>query len=71
VYSSFSAEQGIARELKAMPQWSDEHRDLSGLVTREPRRHGSRRPPIGAVGRGSAALRIAAQDDQRDPAANP
>ena len=34
------AEHEIGRELKAMSQWLDEHRDLLGLVTRDLRRHG-------------------------------
>ena len=34
------AEHEIGRELKAMPQWLDEHRDLLGLVARDLRRHG-------------------------------
>ncbi|UFS84785.1 ISNCY family transposase (plasmid) [Rhizobium sp. T136] len=33
------AEHEIGRELKAMSQWLDEHRDLLGLVTRDLRRH--------------------------------
>jgi IS5 family transposase len=36
------AEHEIGRELKAMSQWLDEHRDLLGLVTRDLRRHGLR-----------------------------
>lgn len=36
------AEHEIGRELKAMSQWRDEHRDLLELVTRELRRHGVR-----------------------------
>ena len=34
------AEHEIGRELKAMSQWLDEHRDLLGLVMRDLRRHG-------------------------------
>lgn len=34
------AEHEIGRELKAISQWLDEHRDLLGLVTRDLRRHG-------------------------------
>ncbi|MER9657948.1 ISNCY family transposase [Mesorhizobium sp. M0152] len=36
------AEHEIGRELKAISQWLDEHRDLLGLVTRDLRRHGVR-----------------------------
>jgi len=36
------AEHEIGRELKAMSQWLDEHRDLLGLVARDLRRHGLR-----------------------------
>jgi len=34
------AEHEIGRELKAMSQWLDEHRELIGLVTEDLRRHG-------------------------------
>src|SRR5207253_8921345 len=34
------AEHEIGRELSAMSQWLDEHRDLLNLVTRDLRRHG-------------------------------
>ncbi|NKL81414.1 ISNCY family transposase [Rhizobium leguminosarum] len=34
------AEHEIGRELKAMSQWLDEHRDLLGLVAQDLRRHG-------------------------------
>ena len=34
------AEHEIGRELKAMSQWLDEHRELLGLVTQDLRRHG-------------------------------
>src|SRR3954453_8549235 len=39
-YSIFFATHEIGRELKAMSQWLDEHRDLLGLVTRDLRCHG-------------------------------
>ena len=34
------AEHEIGRELKAMSQWLDEHRELIGLVSDDLRRHG-------------------------------
>src|SRR3981189_527239 len=34
------AEHEIGRELKAMSQWLDEHRDLLGLIAKDLRRHG-------------------------------
>src|SRR5205814_5795495 len=34
------AEHEIGRELSAMSQWLDDHRDLLNLVTRDLRRHG-------------------------------
>ena len=38
------AEHEIGRELKAMSQWLDEHRELIGLAAEDLRRHGVRRP---------------------------
>src|SRR5271169_6353123 len=35
------AEHEIGRELKAMSQWLDEHRELIGLATEDLRRHGA------------------------------
>ena len=52
------AEHEIGRELSAMSQWLDEHRDLLNLVTRDLRRHG-----VKGTGReglpGEAVLRCA------------
>ena len=38
------ADHEIGRELKAMSQWLDEHRELLGLVAEDLRRHALRRP---------------------------
>ncbi|MER8467473.1 transposase, partial [Mesorhizobium sp. M1396] len=49
------AEHEIGRELKAISQWLDEHRDLLGLVMRDLRRHGIRE--TGRAGLPTEAMR--------------
>ena len=48
------ADHEIGRELKAMSQWLDEHRELIGLAAEDLRRHGRQgdraRRPAGRVG---------------------
>ena len=48
------ADHEIGRELKAMSQWLDEHRELIGLAAEDLRRHGVQgdraRRPAGRVG---------------------
>ena len=39
IFDVFAAHE-IGRELKAMSQWLDEHRDLVGLVARDVGQHG-------------------------------
>ena len=39
LFDSFAAHE-IGRELQAMSQWLDEHRDVLGLVVADLRRHG-------------------------------
>ena len=36
------ADHEIGRELKAMSQWLDEHRELTGLAAEDLRRHGAK-----------------------------
>ncbi len=45
------AEHEIGRELEAMSQWLDAHRDLLNLVTSDLRRQGSRGPAGGVCRR--------------------
>ena len=52
------AEHEIGRELKAISQWLDEHRELLALVSRDLRRHGLRE--TGRQGLPAEALRRAA-----------
>ena len=51
------ADHEIGRELKAMSQWLDEHRELIGLVTEDLRRRGVEETERGSADRVGPALR--------------